>query len=62
MLAEGLPQQPKNPDDFEKETAQFWEQEKEKAVNALQEAMHIDRAVKLFVDYIENWRNLKKEN
>ncbi|OGZ29406.1 MAG: hypothetical protein A2931_03370 [Candidatus Niyogibacteria bacterium RIFCSPLOWO2_01_FULL_45_48] len=41
------------PDDFDKEAAKFWEDEKERAVKDLQEALRIDQSLKLFMGYLE---------
>lgn len=41
-------------DDVDKEAAEFFEQEKEKAVNALQEALSIERILKACLKYIDN--------
>ncbi len=44
---------PQQPDDLDKEIAKFWEEEKERAVKDLQEALHIDQSLKLFLGYLE---------
>ena len=49
----GKESQPQQPDNFEKEAAKFWEDEKERAVNDLQEALHIDQSLKLFLGYLK---------
>ena len=42
-----------NADNFDKEAAEFFKKEDEKAVTALQEALHIDRMLKLCLKYIQ---------
>ena len=40
-------------EEFDKKAAEFFKQEEERAVAALQEAMHIDNAITLCVKYLE---------
>ena len=41
-------------EEFKKESEKFFKEENEKAVTELQEALHIDQTLKLFVKYLNN--------
>ena len=41
-------------EEFKKESEKLFQEENEKAVTELQEALHIDRTLKLFLKYLNN--------
>ena len=43
-----------NDEEFKKESEKLFQEENEKAVTELQEALHIDRTLKLFLKYLNN--------